>query len=73
MGSGKRIAIEEQKGKQLADCIKTMCNMGSSSQLHDIKEIVQEYVESNKLKTPFKNNRPGKKWVKGFMKRNRIS
>ena len=30
MGSGKRIAIEEQKGKQLADCIKTMCNMGSS-------------------------------------------
>ena len=34
---------------------------------------MQEYVESNKLTTPFKNNRPGKKWVKSFMKHNRMS
>ena len=34
---------------------------------------MQEYVESNKLRTPFKNNRPGKKWVKSFMKHNRMS
>ena len=47
--------------------------MGFSPLLHKIKEIVQEYVESSKLKAPCKNNRPGKKWVKSFMKLNKIS
>ena len=61
VGSGRKIVIGEQKEKQLADCIKTMCHVGFSPSLLKIKEIVQEYVESNKLRTPFKNNRPGKK------------
>ena len=73
VGSGRKIAIGEQKEKQLADCIKTMCNVGFSPSLRKIKQIVREYVESNKLKTPFKNNRSGKKCVKSFKKRNRMS
>ena len=59
--SGRKIAIGEQKEKQLAGCIKTMCNVGFSHSLHKIKEIEREYIESNKLRTPLKNNRPGKK------------
>ena len=60
VGSGRKLFIGERKEKQLADCIKikAMCNVSPS--LHGIKEIVREYVESNKLKTPFKNSRPGK-------------
>ena len=50
-----------------------MCNVGFRPSLHKIKEIVWEYIESNKLRTPFKNNRPGKKWFKSFMKCNRMS
>ena len=68
----KKIVIVEQKEKQ-SDCIKTVCNVGFSPSLHKIKGIVWEYVESNKLRTPFKDNRPGKKWVKSFMKHNRMS
>ena len=68
MGSGRKIGIGEQKEKQLADCIKTMYNVDFSPLLHKIKEIVQEYVESNKVKTPFKNNRLGKKGLNGSWK-----
>ena len=64
--SERKIATGEQKENQLADCtkIKTMCNVVFSPSLHKIKEIVRSYVESNKLKTPFKNNRPSKIWIK---------
>ena len=31
-----------------------MCNVGFHPLLHKIKEIVQEHIESNKLKIPFK-------------------
>ena len=41
VGYGKKIAIGEQKEKQLADCIKTLCNVGFSPSLHEIKEIVR--------------------------------
>lgn len=47
--SGRKITIGEQKGKQLADC-----NLGFCPLLHKIQEIVQEYVESKKLKNPLK-------------------
>ena len=70
VASGRKIAIGEQKEKQLADCIKTTYNVGFSPLLLEIKEIVREYVESKKLRTPFKNNRPGRKWVKRSMKHN---
>ena len=34
---------------------------------------MREYIVSNKLKNPLKNNRPGKIWVKSFIRRNRMS
>ena len=40
VGTGKEIAIGEQKEKQLADCIKTMCNLCFSHSLHKTKEIL---------------------------------
>ena len=40
VGSGRKIVIGEQNEKQLADCIKTICNVGFNPSLHEIKEIV---------------------------------
>ena len=37
VGSGRKIVIGEQKEKQLADCIKIMCNVGFSPLLHETK------------------------------------
>ena len=41
-----------------------MCNVGFGPSLHEIKYIELKYVESNKLKTPFENNSPGKNGLK---------
>ncbi|KAJ8933138.1 hypothetical protein NQ314_014205 [Rhamnusium bicolor] len=36
-------------------------------------DTVQQYVESNLLKTPFKNGRPGEDWFLNFSKRHKLS
>ena len=33
-------------------------------------DCVQQYVKSEKLKTPFKNGRPGDQWYDAFLRRN---
>ena len=35
--------------------------------------MVREYVVENNIKTPFKNDRPGRTWIKMFLKRNKLS
>ena len=39
----------------------------------EIKSLVQDYVTANKIKTPFKDGRPGKDWVYAFMKRQKLN
>lgn len=34
--------------------------------------LVKEYVEIHNIKSSFKNNRPGKDWLKGFMTRHKL-
>lgn len=35
---------------------------------------MKDYLDSNKITvSQFKNNKPGYKWMKGFMKRNRLT
>ena len=38
-----------------------------------IKDIVKEYVQLHELSIPFKNDRPGKDWIRGSMNRNKLS
>ena len=39
----------------------------------EVLDIVQCYIVQNKLKTRFKNQRPGEDWFQSFRKRNRLS
>ena len=38
-----------------------------------IEELVKEYVMKNDISTPCKYDRPGRTWMKAFMKRNKLS
>ena len=50
-----------------------MWRLGFSPSRSQLKDIVQDYVTMNKIENPFKNNHPGKDWIKGFMQRNNLS
>ena len=71
--AGRPSVLNAEQEKQLAECIGSMCRMGFSPSREQIKELVQEYVRIHGLKTPFKDDRPGKDWLRLFMDRNRLS
>ena len=49
-----------------------MCCVGFSPTKEQIKNTVKEYVQLHELITPFKNDCPGKDWIRGFMNRNKL-
>ena len=73
VGAGRPPAFDKNVEKELTECIATMCKLGFSPNRSQLKDIVQSYVTSNNIKTPFTNNRPGKDWVRDFMSRNKLS
>ena len=50
-----------------------MCHVGFSPTKEQIKDIVEEYVQLHELSTPFKNDHPGRDWIRHFMNRNKLS
>ena len=73
VGSGQRPSLEQHEEMQLARYIGSMCRLGFSPTRRQIKDLVQSYVCIHDLKTPFKNNRTGKDWLKASMNRNNLS
>ena len=73
MGSGRRPCLDKTHEQELARCIGTICQLGFSPTRAQIKDIVQEFVRLRQLDNPFKDDRPGKGWLRGFMVRNGLS
>lgn len=70
---GKPYALPIQDESALASGIKTLAKWGWGLTRKEILQLVQEYVNKNNIKTPFKNGRPGKDWFIGFRKRHHLS
>ena len=70
---GRPTTLSKEEETQLALCIRTTCRVGFSPTKEQIKDIVKEYIQLHELITPFKNDRPGKDWIRGFMNRNKLS
>ena len=66
--------LDKEVSEKLADCIKTMCNLGFSPTIDEILELVTEYVAKNNVNALlFNDGRPGRDWLKAFMKRTHLS
>ena len=57
---GRPITIDKGAEQVLAKCIRTMCSLGFSPTRAQIINLVQDYVCNHNLKTPFRDDRPGK-------------
>ena len=73
IGSGRSTVLSPAAEEQLAKSIGTICSLGFSPTREQIKDLVQEYVCNHELRTPFKDGRPGKDWLRAFMARNKLS
>ena len=73
MPLGRRPAFPAETEKLIAQCIEIKCKNGFSPTHSDLQNNFQKDVLANKLKVPFKDGRPGRDWMKGFMTRNKLS
>ena len=73
VGSGSKTALTPEHKKQLALCIGKLCTHGFSPTQSQVTDLVKDYVSLHVIKTPFKENRPGKEWLRNFMKRNKLN
>ena len=69
IGSGKKPILTKEEEDQIAAALKYAADYGSPLKREDLKIMVQTYVNVQKLKTPFKNGRPGSDFCRSFEKR----
>lgn len=70
---GRPPAIPEEHERRLANGLRKLETWGFGLSRGEVLNIVEEYVTRNKLKTPFKHNKPGEDWFISFKKRHLLS
>ena len=70
--SGRRNVLNEQEETQLGRCINVLCNASFSPSTNEM-DLVRNYVRANSITNPFNDDRPGKDWLRNFMKRQKLS
>lgn len=71
--AGRKTALHEDMEKAIANSIKIMGKWGFGLTKVDFLNTMQTYLSVNKIKTPFKDNKPGTDWLLSFRKRHSIS
>ncbi|KAF6199365.1 hypothetical protein GE061_007391 [Apolygus lucorum] len=71
--SGRAPVFSKEVEEKMAHCIKTMNKWGFGLSKREFLEVVGEFVNSNKLKTPFKDGLPGDDFYQGFSRRHNLS
>lgn len=72
-GGGRGTALAPEVENQLAECLRTMSKNGFGLNKTEVLDLVAEHVRTNRLTTPFKNNRPGQDWWLSFKTRHNLS
>ncbi|XP_047026859.1 uncharacterized protein LOC124635108 [Helicoverpa zea] len=70
---GRRTALPENVENVLATSVKTLAKWGFGLSRKEIIELVGQYVNVNKIETPFKRGIPGEDWFLNFKKRHNLS
>lgn len=70
---GRCTALKKEDEELLVQYLKTLEKSGFGLSRKELLDVIQQYVNRNKIQTPFKNGRPGKDWFILFRKRNHLA
>ena len=66
---GQKRALSDKEERLIVTALKYCAKYNHPQDSDDIADIVQSYVTSMGLETPFKDGRPGKDWMISFSRR----
>lgn len=70
---GRSTALSKRDEMRLASGLLTMEKYGFGLSRKEVLELTGQYVQTNKIKNPFRNGVPGEDWFLAFAKRNNLS
>lgn len=62
--------LSDEEENRIKNCILNNAKLGFPLKEEDVKDSVQKVIKDFPRNTPFKDSRPGEKWMKLFLKRN---
>lgn len=72
LGAGRPNVFPTHVEEAFSSCMAARAEMGYPVDKKELFDLIQQYVQQKKLKTPFKDNRPGEEWYRNFMKRSSV-
>ena len=73
LGSGNTAVLNPREERLLVIAIEYMGACGLPLWRPKLLDIIQSFIKQCKIKNPFKDGRPGRKWILGFEKRHKKS
>ena len=70
---GRPTIISPEEEAILAQCIGTLCRIGLSPTVDEIRIIVGEYINTNNIMSLFKDGIPERQWLERFFKSNKLT
>jgi hypothetical protein len=61
--TGRQPVFSVEQEKLILEVIFAMSDSGFGLNIQSLMDVVQNFVKELKLKTPFKNDRPGIDWI----------
>ena len=66
---GPKTILTEAEESQLAGWVTEMAKIGYGRTVQELLLIVRKILDEDGRPNPFKDNKPGRSWMKGFFKR----
>lgn len=66
---GRKTVFNQETENKIVRCLLARVKAGYPCDKDELLNLIQEYVKSNDLSTPFTDGRPGSDWYYGFLKR----
>ncbi|KAK3741118.1 hypothetical protein RRG08_042485 [Elysia crispata] len=66
---GRQTVLSPSQEQELAECLIIFAEWGWGFGKEEVKDIIQDFIREKELENPFKEDRPGRDWLDGFLRR----